>query len=50
MMKTKTCKTIEILEEAKNLNDVDLVVYWLNTDQSLFDNFSDFLTALKFVK
>ena len=48
-MKTKTCKTIEIIEKAKGFNDVDVTLYWLelnNSDRDLFDNFSDFLTAI----
>ena len=48
-MKTKTCKTIEVIEKAKGFNDVDVTLYWLglnDSDRGLFDNFSDFLTAI----
>ena len=53
MIKTDTCKTIEILEKAKGFNDVELTVYWLDLHESekeLFDNYSDFLTAMRYIK
>ena len=51
-MKTETSKTIAILEKAKGFNDVELTIYWMDlseNEKDLFDNFSDFLTAMRYI-
>ena len=52
IMKTDTSKTIAILEKAKGFNDVELTIYWMDlseNEKDLFDNFSDFLTAMRYI-
>ena len=46
---TDTARTVRIIEVAP-IDDVQVVLYWINlsdADKALFDNISDFLTALK---